>query len=58
MKRFLALFLSVALLLALPGCGGGGVSLLAGVAASAGGEAADAAGLAADFTVGALQRGV
>ena len=50
MKK-LALLLAVALLLALPGCGAE-TGLLAGVTASERGEAADAAGLAADFTVG------
>ena len=50
MKK-LALLLAVALLLALPGCGAE-TGLLTGVTASERGEAADAAGLAADFTVG------
>ena len=51
MKRFLAILISAAMLLALPGCGGGGVSLLEGVAPAPAGEAADAAPLAADFTM-------
>ena len=51
MKRFLAMLISAAVLLALPGCGGGGVSLLEGVAPAPAGEAADAAPLAADFTM-------
>ncbi len=50
MKK-LALLLAVALLLALPGCGAE-TGLLTGVTASERGEASDAAGLAADFTVG------
>ena len=50
MKK-LALVLAIALLLALTGCGAES-SLLTGVTASERGEAADAAGLAADFTVG------
>ena len=50
MKK-IALLLAAALLLALPGCGSE-TGLLAGVTASERGEAADAAGLAADFTVG------
>ena len=49
MKK-LALLLAIALLLALPGCGAE-TGLLAGVTASERGEAADAAELAADFTV-------
>ena len=49
MKKF-ALFLAIALLLTLPGCGAE-TGLLAGVTASERGEAADAAELAADFTV-------
>ena len=49
MKK-LALLLAIALLLALPGCGSE-TGLLAGVTASERGEAADAAELAADFTV-------
>ena len=48
--RKIALFLAIALLLALPGCGSE-TGLLAGVTASERGEAADAAELAADFTV-------
>ena len=48
--RKIALFLAIALLLALPGCGAE-TGLLAGVTASERGEAADAAELAADFTV-------
>ena len=49
MKK-LALLLAIAMLLALPGCGAE-TGLLAGVTASERGEAADAAELAADFTV-------
>ena len=49
MKK-LALVLAIALLLALPGCGAE-TGLLTGVTASERGEAADAAELAADFTV-------
>ena len=49
MKIF-ALLLAIAMLLALPGCGTE-TGLLAGVTASERGEAADAAELAADFTV-------
>ncbi len=48
--RKLALFLAIALLLTLPGCGSE-TGLLAGVTASERGEAADAAELAAGFTV-------
>ena len=48
--RKLALLLAIALLLTLPGCGSE-TGLLAGVTASERGEAADAAELAADFTV-------
>ena len=48
--RKLALLLALALLLTLPGCGAE-TGLLAGVTASERGEAADAAELAADFTV-------
>ena len=48
--RKIALFLAIALLLALPGCGSE-TGLLAGVTASERGEAADAAELAADFTM-------
>ena len=49
MKKF-ALFLAIAMLLALPGCGAE-TGLLAGVTASERGEASDAAELAADFTM-------
>ena len=49
MKK-LALILAIAMLLTLPGCGSE-TGLLAGVTASERGEAADAAELAADFTV-------
>lgn len=49
MKK-LALVLALAMLLALPGCGAES-SLLTGVTASERGEASDAAGLAADFTM-------
>ena len=48
--RKIALFLAIALLLTLPGCGSE-TGLLEGVTASERGEAADAAELAADFTV-------
>ena len=48
--RKLALLFAIALLLALPGCGSE-TGLLAGVTASERGEAADAAELAADFTM-------
>ena len=48
--RKLALLLALALLLTLPGCGSE-TGLLAGVTASERGEAADAAELAADFTM-------
>ena len=48
--RKIALFLAIALLIGLPGCGAE-TGLLAGVTASERGEAADAAELAADFTV-------
>ena len=48
--RKLALFLAIALLLTLPGCGAE-TGLLAGVTASERGEASDAAELAADFTM-------
>ena len=48
--RKLAFLLALALLLALPGCGSE-TGLLAGVTASERGEAADAAELAADFTM-------